>query len=181
MSGREVLVGVCGGIAAYKTAALVSRLVQSQFPTRVVLTGAARRFIGEATFAALTARPVAGDDYDAARYPLGEHIVLAEQADLFCIAPATANFLAKAAHGLADDLLSTLYLAFPGPVLLAPAMSCDMWEKPAVQRNVSTLRHDGVQFVGPDEGWLSCRRRGLGRMSDPETIFEAIRSQLETA
>ena len=180
MSGRAVLIGVCGGIAAYKTAALVSQLAQTEHATRVVLTDSARRFVGDATFAALTGQPVCGQDFDERSYPLGEHIVLAEESDLFCIAPATANFLAKAAHGLADDLLTTLYLSFTGPVLVAPAMNCQMWEKPAVQRNVATLREDGVAFVGPDEGWLSCRRRGTGRMASPEAIFEAIRRELET-
>lgn len=180
MSGRGVLIGVSGGIAAYKTAALVSQLAQSDYQVRVVLTEAARRFVGEATFAALTGRPVVAGDYDERRFPLGEHITLAEEADLMCVAPATANFLAKAAHGLADDLLATLYLSFRGPVVVAPAMSCDMWEKPAVQRNVVTLRQDGVRFVGPEEGWLSCRRRGPGRMADPESIFQAIRLALES-
>jgi phosphopantothenoylcysteine decarboxylase/phosphopantothenate--cysteine ligase len=103
---------------------------------------------------------------------------LAEQAELFCIAPATANFMAKAAQGLADDLLSTLYLAFPGVTLMAPAMNSEMWEKPAVQRNLQQLREDGVKVVDPEEGWLSCRKRGLGRMAAPETIFAAIEAEL---
>src|SRR5204863_4195241 len=106
--------------------------------------------------------------------PLGAHIDLAARAELLCVAPATANFLAKAALGLADDLLSTLYLAFGGPVLIAPAMNCQMWDQPAVQRNVQGLREDGVHFVDPEEGWLSCRTRGVGRMASPEKIKEQI-------
>ncbi len=174
MQGRELIVGVSGGIAAYKTAALVSRLVQAGAGVSVVMTSAAHQFIGPATFAALTGRPVLDRAFDDSAHPLGAHIDLAERAELICIAPATANFLAKAATGLADDLLSTLLLSFTGPVLLAPAMNCEMWEKPAVQRNVSQLRADGLHFVGPDEGWLSCRRRGVGRMAQPDAIYQAI-------
>lgn len=179
MQGREIVVGVTGGIAAYKTAMLVSQLVQSGAKVTVVMTSAAEHFVGEATFAALTSRPVARQLFADAQYPLGAHIELAEQGELLIVAPATANFLAKAAHGMADDLLSTLYLAFPRPVLMAPAMNCDMWEKPAVQRNVAQLRQDGVHFVDPEEGWLSCRKQGAGRMAAPEKIFAAARALLE--
>jgi phosphopantothenoylcysteine decarboxylase/phosphopantothenate--cysteine ligase len=178
MSGREVLIGVTGGIAAYKTAALVSQLVQSGLAVSVAMSEHAAAFVGVATFAALTGRPAVCGLFDPA-YPLGAHIELAERAELFCIAPATASFLAKAAHGLADDLLSTLYLNFAGPVLAAPAMSSDMWEKASVQRNVTQLRADGVRIVDPAEGWLSCRRQGVGRMADPEQIAAAIRQELE--
>jgi phosphopantothenoylcysteine decarboxylase/phosphopantothenate--cysteine ligase len=174
MTGREVIIGVSGGIAAYKTAALVSQLVQSGAGVSVVLTAAAREFIGPATFAALTGRPVLEHVFDDARHPLGAHIDLARQGEILCVAPATANVLAKAATGMADDLLSTLLLSFTGPVLLAPAMNNEMWVKPAVQRNVAQLRHDGVHFVDPEEGWLSCRTKGVGRMAAPEKIFEAI-------
>src|SRR5690349_11957546 len=153
MNGREIIVGVTGGIAAYKTAALVSQLVQAGAGVTVVMTAAAKEFVGPSTFAALTSRPVATEVFSDDS-PLGNHITLAAKANLLCVAPATANFLAKAAHGLADDLLSTLYLSFTGPVLLAPAMNCEMWAKPAVQRNVAQLRSDGVQFVDPEEGWL---------------------------
>ncbi len=180
MNGREVLVGVTGGIAAYKTAALVSQLVQAGCGVTVVLTAAAEKFVGAATFAALTGRPVASRSFDDPAFPLGAHIMLAERAELLCVAPATADFLAKAAHGLADDLLSTLLLAFGGPVLVAPAMNCQMWDKPAVQRNVTQLRADGLELIDPEEGWLSCRQRGAGRMAAPETILAAIRTRLES-
>lgn len=174
LAGREIIVGVTGGIAAYKTAALVSQLVQAGSHVTSVMTEDAKQFVGPATFAALTGRPVADRVFDDTHYPLGAHIELARKAKLLVVAPATANFLAKAACGLADDLLSTLYLAFTGPVLLAPAMNTEMWQQPAVQRNVKQLRSDGVHFVDPEEGWLSCRTRGPGRMAAPEKIFAAI-------
>jgi len=170
---RRLVVGVTGGIAAYKTAALVSRLVQGGAEVRVVMTRSAGRFIGPATFEALTGRPVLRRMFGDPDHPLGPHIDLAD-ADLLCVAPATANFLAKAAHGLADDLLSTVYLAFKGRVLMAPAMNDRMWAHPAVERNVAQLRGDGVQLIGPDAGWLSCRTSGPGRMADPDQILAAI-------
>ena len=179
MRGREVLVGVTGGIAAYKTAALVSQLVQEGAGVSVIMTAAAHQFVGAATFAALTGRPVATSAFDDQQHPLGAHISLAERGELLCVAPATADFVAKAAHGFADDLLSTLYLSFRGPAVFAPAMNCEMWEKSSVQRNVKQLRADGVEMVGPEEGWLSCRQRGMGRMSPPDKIFAAIQARLE--
>jgi phosphopantothenoylcysteine decarboxylase/phosphopantothenate--cysteine ligase len=176
----EIVVGVTGGIAAFKTAALVSQLVQGGVGVTVVMTASAEHFIGPATFAALTGRPVARSIFDNAQFPLGAHIALAERARLLVVAPASADFLAKAAHGLADDLLSTLYLAFTGRVLVAPAMNTAMWERAAVQRNVTQLRADGVLFVEPGSGWLSCRQVGAGRMAEPETILAAIRGLLES-
>src|SRR5437016_3020144 len=150
MRDRELIIGVTGGVAAYKVAALTSQLVQAGARVSVVLTAAAKEFIGPATFAALTGRPIVEALFGDSRFPLGAHIELAQTAKLLCVAPATANFMAKAAHGQADDLLSTLYLSFKGPVLLAPAMNCEMWEKASVQRNVSQLQADGVHFVGPE-------------------------------
>lgn len=170
----EIIIGVSGGIATYKTAALVSSLVQLGHGVSVVMTPSAHRFVGAATFEALTGRPVPRDTFDTLHHPLGPHIGLAEGADVLCIAPATANVLAKIAHGLADDLLSTLVLSFRGPVIVAPAMNSDMWAKPAVRRNVETLTADGIQIVQPEEGWLSCRKTGPGRMADPEVIQNAI-------
>ena len=178
MNGREIVIGVSGGIAAFKTAALVSQLVQAGAQVTVVITAAAEQFVGRATFAALTGRPVATRVFDEQTYPLGAHIELAQRGQLLCIAPATADVLAKLALGFADDLLSTLYLSFTGPVLMAPAMNCEMWEKPVVQRNVEQLRRDGVIFIDPEEGWLSCRQRGAGRMAAPEKILAAIQQHL---
>lgn len=178
MKDRELLIGVTGGIAAFKTAALVSQLVQEGARVQVIMTAHAAEFVGPTTFAALTGREVALDVSDHQRFPLAPHIELAERAELMCVAPATASFLAKAACGLADDLLSTTLLAFAGPVLVAPAMSADMWAKPPVQRNVTQLRADGVVIIDPEEGWLSCRRRGPGRMAEPETIKQRVRDLL---
>lgn len=183
MKQHEILIGVTGGIAAYKTAALVSRLVQGDEdhqPAGVttIMTSSAQEFIGQTTFAALTGRPVLTQTFDPSAAPLGSHIEAAQRADLLCIAPASADFLAKMAHGIADDLLSTTYLYFEGPVIVAPAMNCQMWEKPAVGRNVAQLTEDGVGFVGPEEGWLSCRQRGFGRMSSPDSIFAVINKAL---
>ncbi len=180
MKGRHLVVGVTGGIAAYKTAVLVSQLVQEGAEVTVVLTPAAERFVGRATFEALTGRRVLRDVFDEPGHPLGAHIDLSAEGDLLCVAPATANFLAKAAHGHADDLLTTLVLAFSGPILLAPAMNAAMWSKSVVARNIATLRQDGFQIVDPEEGWLSCRQRGMGRMASPDSIQAAIRGALAT-
>ena len=178
LSGRRLVVGVTGGVAAYKTASLVSKCVQAGADVSVVMTESAERFVGRATFEALTGRTVYSAVFDNPRHPLGAHIELAQDAQLLCIAPATANFLAKAATGMADDLLSTLYLSHTGPTLIAPAMNSEMWSKPAVQRNIKQLCADGVQFVEPGEGWLSCRQQGKGRMAEPETILTAIEAIL---
>lgn len=180
MNGREVVIGVTGGIAAFKTAALVSQLVQAGAGVSVVMTESSGEFVGPATFAALTGRPVYSRAFDTSEFPLGAHIGLAERGEVLCVAPATANFLAKAAWGLADDLLSTLVLAFKGPILVAPAMNTEMWHKPALQRNLAQLRADGVGIVDPEEGWLSCRTRGAGRMAAPDAIQAAIEKTLAT-
>lgn len=181
MKNREIVIGITGGIAAYKSAALVSQLVQLGAGVSVAMTDAARQFVGEATLTALTGRPVARGVFDSSQFPLGAHITLAERAELLCVAPATADFLGKAAHGIADDLLSTLYLSFQGPILVAPAMNPDMWAKPVVQRNVRQLEQDGAIIISPDEGWLSCRRSGPGRMAEPDRIREVIQTRLESA
>jgi phosphopantothenoylcysteine decarboxylase/phosphopantothenate--cysteine ligase len=173
MTAGRIVVGVGGGIAAYKVATAVSRLVQLNYQVDVVLTLGATKFVGAATFAALCGRAPVTDTYDS-RFPLGAHIELAESADLLVVAPATARILGSCAHALADDLLATLYLTCECPVLMAPAMSSSMWEKSAVQRNVQTLTDDGVRFVGPDSGWLSCRKQGYGRMAEPEALVSAI-------
>jgi len=178
LSGREIVLGVTGGVAAYKSAALASLLVQGGAGVTAVLTAAARRFVGAATFAALTGRPVASRTFDPAAHPLGAHIELAARADLLVVAPATADFLAKAAHGTADDLLSTLVLCAECPVLVAPAMNSAMWGKGAVQRNVRQIEADGATVVAPGTGWLSCRQQGTGRMAEPSEILAAIEALL---
>ena len=175
MQGRELLVGVCGGIAAYKSAYLVSKLVQAGAGVTVVMTQSATKLVGPKTFEALTGRPVGLDVFGPGAHP---HIEPARRAELFCVAPATANLIAKAAAGLADDLLTTLLLAFEGPVLIAPAMNSAMWSKPAVQRNCRQLTDDGAILIDPDDGYLSCGEYGAGRMADPQRIFQIIEQTL---
>ena len=175
MNGRELVIGVTGGIAAYKTAALVSRLVQAGAGVSVVMTRSATKLVGPKTFEALSGRPVRIGTFGRGAHP---HIELANAAELVCVAPATANLLAKAAHGLGDDLLSTLLLSFDGPIVLAPAMNSRMWAKPAVQRNCRQLRDDGFVLIDPEEGYLSCGAVGPGRMASPEKIFQVIADAL---
>jgi phosphopantothenoylcysteine decarboxylase/phosphopantothenate--cysteine ligase len=179
--GREIVLGVSGGIAAYKAAALASLLVQRGADVTAVMTANARRFVGAATFAALTGRPVASRSFDPSAHPLGAHIELAARAQLVVVAPASADFIAKAAQGAADDLLTTLLLCAECPVVVAPAMNAAMWGKAAVQRNVAQLAADGVHVVPPGTGWLSCRQQGTGRMAEPEEIAAAIGKLLGTS
>jgi len=181
LDGREVIVGVCGGIAAYKTATVVSRLVQAGAGVSVAMTRAARRFVGVQTFAALTQRRVFTTLWHVQGYDDPQHIRLTEQANLFLIAPATANMMGKIAAGIADDLLSTMVMSAACPVLLAPAMNARMWQNPIVQRNVAALREAGYRFVGPEEGWQACRTVGPGRMAEPATILEHVLSILQPA
>jgi phosphopantothenoylcysteine decarboxylase/phosphopantothenate--cysteine ligase len=178
MQDREILLAVCGGVAAYKSADLTSKLVQAGAHVTVVMTRAARKFIGATTFEALTGRPVYGDMFRPREHFIGEHIGLARRAELYVIAPATADMLGKLAHGLADDLASTLALSVTCPVIVAPAMNNEMWGKAAVQRNVEQLRADGVTIVSPGEGWLSCQNVGPGRMSEPVEILAVLRGLL---
>ncbi|MEM8736514.1 MAG: flavoprotein [Planctomycetota bacterium] len=169
----KIVVGIGGGIAAYKMATVVSRLVQQDHMVQVVLTKGAQHFVGSSTFHALTDQRVVTDTYDPA-FPLGPHIELADGLDLLVVAPATARLLGSFANGIADDLLATLYLNCECPTLLGPAMSTPMWDHPAVQRNVNRIREDGANFVGPETGWLSCRKVGKGRLSEPESLLEAV-------
>jgi len=176
MQGREILLGVTGGIAAYKAVLLASRLVQAGAGVTVLMTRSATELIRPRTFEALTGRPVRTEVFDATK--IHAHIELAREAELLCVAPATANILGKMACGIADDLLSTVYLSFRGPVVVAPAMNCEMWEKKVVQRNCARLRDDGVLFVGPESGRLSCGEVGMGRMAEPEQIFQVLQAAL---
>ena len=178
MQGREILIGVTGGIAAYKTADLVSKLVQSGARVSVVMTSAAMQFIGATTFEALTGRPVNESIFTPQEHHLGEHIGLARRAELYVIAPASADCLHKLAHGAADDLVSLLALTTTCPILLAPAMNNEMWSKPSVQRNVQQVQSDGLQMIGPQDGWLSCGATGPGRMAEPAAIASECRSLL---
>ncbi|MBR5162359.1 MAG: phosphopantothenoylcysteine decarboxylase [Thermoguttaceae bacterium] len=172
-----ILLGVTGGIAAFKAAALTSLLTRAGMDVRVVMTKNAAELVSPRTFQALSKNPVYTDMFsdDSSAHP---HIDLARQCSLMCVAPATANFLGKAANGIADDLLSTTVLAFNGPIILAPAMNETMWSKPAVKRNVKTLAKDGFLFVGPETGRLSCGESGVGRMAEPEQILQKIQDVL---
>lgn len=180
LKDRRILLGVTGGVAAYKAAFLASRLTQAGALVDVVMTEAATRFITPLTFQAVTRRTVYTDLFEL---PPGQssdqveipHIALAKAADLLLIAPATANTLAKLAHGLADNLLTNIALATPAPLLVAPAMETDMWAHPATQANVGTLAERGATLVGPAAGHLASGTEGMGRMSEPEEILEMAR------
>ena len=171
---RRILLGVTGGIAAYKVAELARALQKNNVEVRVAMTEAATHFVGPATFQALTGHPVALDAWDASVPNAMPHIELSRQADAIVIAPASADFLAKLAHGLADDLLSTTCLARNCPLLVAPAMNREMWDNPATQRNVERLRADGVAILGPAAGDQACGETGMGRMLEPDELLEAI-------
>ncbi len=170
LAGQRILLGVTGGIAAYKAAALVRELKRAGAEVQVVMTAAARAFVGPLTFQALSGRPVRGALLDPAEESGMDHIGLARWADLVLIAPATADFLARLAGGLADDLLATLCLATTAPIAVAPAMNHRMWEAPATRANVETLRRRGVHVLGPAEGDQACGETGPGRMVEPEAI-----------
>ena len=179
LGGKRVVVGVTGGIAAYKTAMVVSRLVQRGAEVRVVMTESAAQFVTPLTFQTLSGQAVALDMWQRSESFRGSHIALADWAEACVIAPATANIMAKIAHGLADDLLSTTVLAIEAPLLLAPAMNDRMWHKAAVQENVARLGKWGYHFVGPAEGHLACGTVGQGRMAEPEEIISALESLLK--
>ena len=170
---RRVLLCVCGGIAAYRSAELVRRLREAGAEVQVAMTENAQRFVGAQTFQALSHRPVRTSLWDAAAEAAMGHLELARWAQLIVVAPATANTLARLAHGLADDLVSTLCLATEAPLLLAPAMNHRMWRHPATQANVATLRARGARLVGPDDGPLAEGESGPGRMAAPEAIVAA--------
>ena len=177
-----MLLGVTGCIAAYKACELV-RLLQKRAPgvnVKVVMTQHAAEFVGPATFRALTGNEVAVGLFDEASAPI-HHISLAKEADLFCIAPATANVLAKLAGGVADDLLTTTALATKAPLVLVPAMNAAMWADAATQANVARCRELGMHIVGPDSGWQACGDVGPGRMSEPEEVAEVLLGLLENA
>ncbi len=175
---RRVLLGVTGGIAAYKAAELASLLTKQGLAVRVVMTPAARKFIAPLTFAALTGNPVAGDMFDPAQEAEISHIELARWAQVIAVAPATADFLAKAANGLAGDLLSTLLLAADAPLVLAPAMNPHMFSHPAVQHNLAVLKERGALVVGPAAGRTACGEEGAGRMAEPAEIAACVSAAL---
>ncbi|MBC7252538.1 MAG: bifunctional phosphopantothenoylcysteine decarboxylase/phosphopantothenate--cysteine ligase CoaBC [Actinobacteria bacterium] len=168
-----IVFGVSGGIAAYKAVEVVRRLAERGFDVRVVMTEHATRLVGPDTFRAVSGNPVSLRLFDAQGKDM-EHISLARMADVVVVAPATANILAKMAHGLADDLLSTTLLATRAPVLVAPAMNREMYRHPATQENLRKLRERGVNVVGPESGPLACGEEGEGRMAEPPVVVEAV-------
>jgi phosphopantothenoylcysteine decarboxylase/phosphopantothenate--cysteine ligase len=179
----RITLGVTGGVAAYKAAELVRRLQQDAFTIQVVMTRGAREFITPLTFAALTGQKVITDLFaetggEANLESAIEHIAVAQRTDLLLVAPATADILAKLARGIADDFLTTLYLASTAPVVVAPAMNVNMWNHAATQENVETLRARGVKIVDPDEGYLACGMTGAGRLAGQEAILAAVHEAL---
>lgn len=168
----QILLGVSGGIAAYKAAEALRQLVQRGAAVRVAMTRGAREFVAPLTFAVLSAHEVYTEVWGDGPSPAVDHVALADWTDLLVVAPATAHTIAKLANGFADDFLSTYFLAHRGPVLLAPAMETEMYAKPAVQENLDRLASRGIRMIGPEAGFLASGREGLGRMSEPEAIAE---------
>ena len=180
LSGYEVLLAVCGGIAAYKVCEVASRLVQRGAGVTVAMTRAARKFVGPVTFQALSGRRVLTSLWHPEESARVEHITSTGLADLVLIAPATANVMAKLACGIADDLVTTMVISADSPIILAPSMNDRMWGHPAVQRNVKILQDSGVKLVGPGTGWMACRTVGVGRMAEPAEIIEAVVAMLKS-
>ena len=178
---KRIILGVTGSIAAHKAVDIASLLTKEGHSVHVVLTADAQRFITPLPFKTLSRNPVVTDLYDEEQGWKPMHITLADEADLLLVAPATANMLAKMAHGIADDALSCIALALKtdAKVVLAPAMNGKMWQHPATQANVATLKSRGVEFAGPDDGLLSCGYEGIGRLSTPERIVKQVIQKLK--
>ena len=181
LGGRELILGVTGSIAAYKAVYLLRELVRLGARVTVVRTAHAERFVGDLTWRTLSGRPVLADLFDPQSGEAVEHVAIAERADAVVVAPATANLLAKAAHGLADDFLTTVLLAARGPVLMVPAMDGGMWDHAAVSANVATLRERGVVVLEPDAGALASGLSGKGRLPEVDAIVEALERLLTPA
>lgn len=178
LTGKHVVLGVTGGIAAYKACEVVSRLRKLHAEVDVIMTENATRLVAPLTFETLSNRPVCVDTFSRVESWDVKHISLAQKADVMLVAPATANLMAKLAHGIADDMLSTTLLATKAPILLAPAMNTGMWTADATQENLQTLLKRGVQTIGPGSGFLACGDTGAGRMSEPVEIVEAVKAIL---
>ena len=178
LEGREIIVAVCGGIAAYKVADVVSKLVQLGAGVNVVMTREAQKFITPLTFEALSGRKVRTDTFELVETSDPQHIGLTERSDLMLVAPATNNVIAKVAHGLCDDLVSLMICAAACPVVFAPAMNNRMWDHPVARENVAKLAGLGYRFIGPETGWLACRNVGAGRLSDPQKVVDEVTRML---
>lgn len=179
LRGKRIVLGVTGGIAAYKAAELTRLLIRQGASVQVAMTEAATRFVTAVTFQALSGRPVYTDQWDARVANNMAHIDLSREADAILIAPASADFLAKIAHGMAGDLLTTLALARSCNMLVAPAMNRQMWDNPATQRNITLLKQDGISILGPGSGDQACGENGLGRMLEPEEIVAELISHFQ--
>lgn len=178
MQGKSILLIIGGGIAAYKCLDLIRRLKERGVSVRAIITGAGEKFVTPLSVATLSGEQVFTELFDLKDETEIGHIQLSREADLIVVAPATADFMARMAQGLANDLASTVILASDKPILVAPAMNVQMWHKPATKRNVATLKWDGVTFVGPNEGTMACGEWGLGRMAEIDEILTAIDRQL---
>src|SRR5215211_4454639 len=174
LRGKRILLGITGGVAAYKAAELTRLLIKAGADVRVAMTEAATRFVGTATMQALSGQTVWTDLWDSRVNDAMGHIELSRDRDLILVAPASADFMAKLAHGLADDLLSTLCVARRCPLMVAPAMNVEMWQNAATVRNAEALRADGVQIVGPASGGQACGEMGMGRMTEPADILADV-------
>jgi len=179
MKSRRIILAVCGGIAAYKSAEIVSQLAQQGAEVTVVMTRSARKFVAPLTFATLSGRPVLTGTFAKTDEADPQHIALTEQADLMLVAPATSNVLAKVACGICDDLVTLMIAAAACPVVFAPAMNNRMWENPIAKENRAKLLGLGYRFIGPDEGWLACRNTGPGRLADPAAIVLELAKLIE--
>ena len=168
---KSIVLGVCGSIAAYKAADLTSKLIKRGHAVFVVMTENATQFVGTMTFQTLSKNPVTSGVFDERESWRPTHIDLADRADLFLVAPATANVIAKLALGICDDALTSIALATLAPLLIAPAMNGKMWRHPATQQNIATLRARGAEFIGPDEGMLACGYEGVGRLWNVDEII----------
>ena len=175
----EIVLGVTGSIAAYKSAELVRLMVKAGWGVSVIMTEGATRFVGALTFQTLSRRPVTVDMFSDPEEWVPGHISMADRASVMVVAPCTANVMAKLTHGLADDMLTATALACPAPLLVAPAMNCHMWEHAATQANMATLQKRGVIFVAGSSGDLACGYEGQGRMAEPALIVQAIEGLLK--
>lgn len=181
LNGKRIVLGITGGIAAYKAISLTSKLTQSGATVKVILTKGAQEFVTPLSFQAISRQPVYLDTFDELDTSEIQHIALADWADYFIVAPATANIIGKYANGIADDLLSTTLLATTAPVYLAPAMNVHMYDHPAVKQNINCLFERGVKFIEPNEGYLACGYVGKGRLSEPEDIISYLEKESTNA
>lgn len=175
---KTIVLGVTGGIAAYKAAELTRRLIEADYEVHVMMTKAAREFVTPLTFQVLSGHPVHTDLFNLTEEREMSHISLARKADLVVVAPATANTLAKVAHGICDDIVTTVICATQAPTLFAPSMNRSMWKNPITQENIAKLRRHKYLVLEPDEGFLACGEKGKGRLPEPETLLREIEKAL---